>query len=486
MEQEDIQARREAIACGYDPVHKIGKGTYGLVYQVADHSGGTYAFKKIITDKSNRFGVSALNEIDILSRINHPYIIHAKQIIVSLTHTSSISILLPLADRSLDDIAGDIRYTTSQKLPILFKLATALVFLHQQGILHLDIKPGNCVIQGLVDPHPYLIDFDSTIVVEDIKRGRTLPFTAVTPEYRPPEIFSGDRQYTEATDVWSFGMTMLRVISGKQIFSTTDIFTTASNELPLKIITELFTDSVHISKHLEGVDSRYKENCTDLLIKCLQLDKSKRITSSEIVSHPLFQEYRSDVNGVNVASGSVSIPRIIGKYRSTHRDILKIIIHWCQTHFPQETAEVMFLAVDLYNRVGSHYIKADDATLMNVAAVCLHMALKLVTFNFVSIADYVTRCQAITPLIDKTVFPRLEMEIIQHLEGILNVNHLYRKCPTGYHLKHSFTRVVLAHDTQLYSMVDIDAWINGLTSCSTTPEAKTIPKELTISQLINL
>src|SRR3989304_6822237 len=153
----DEKTMRQIAACGFEPIERKGKGSYGFVYQVGDANGNLYAFKYIIPDPSyNKFGLDSLNEIDILTRVNHPYIIHAASIITSQTcQIDGLAIILPLADRSLYDLIKDPVTTTDMKLPILYKLASALDFLHHNNILHLDIKAPNVVIQGITENTPY-------------------------------------------------------------------------------------------------------------------------------------------------------------------------------------------------------------------------------------------------------------------------------------------------------------------------------------------
>lgn len=168
-------------------------------------------------------GLEELNEIDILSRVHHPHIIHATQILTRRNcQISNLAIVLPLADDTLSGFTAVSRIrntTTEDKLPILYKLATALEFLHQANILYLDIKTTNVVLRG---DHPYFIDFGTSRVVPDINTGFISTQQLVTINYRAPELFNKIIIYTATADIWSFGIMMLHVLSGgslMQVFS---------------------------------------------------------------------------------------------------------------------------------------------------------------------------------------------------------------------------------------------------------------------------
>lgn len=470
----DLKTMQQVSTCGYEPIERRGKGTYGYVYEVADEDGEPFAFKYILPDPQyQNEGLDSLIEIDTLSRVNHPHIIHAKRLItVHDCQIDGLAIVLPLADRTLYDLIKDPLLSTSVKLPILYKLAKALEFMHASNILHLDIKGQNVVLQSNT---PYFIDFGLSMLVDNATIGQDNYRTRVTIDHRPPEILAGGRRYNAAVDVWSFGIMMLYLLSGTNIFYQVN-FGTATPNTFLPFVLNYFNDPNTISDLLIGMSPKYRPLCVDLLSRILRIRPSERLTATEICQHPLFDTFRSQIDGF------LDGPPTYFDYAPDHRNILKLLIFWTQHLLPSSRAELLFLAVDLFNRTGSFYKDKSPLQRMSLAATCVFMASKLTSSAPISLKDYTTQIANTVTGITPEMILADEINVIHLLSGVLNVSKLYNACSNGDELKLTFIHVILSRDSTLYAMTDIPAWVNVMKQNIITPIYP--DRNITIQQLI--
>ena len=455
----DLLTIQQAAACGYQARQRAGKGSYGFVYEVGDKYNNLFAFKYILPDKNYKlYGLDDLIEIDILTRINHPYIIHASKIVTSRNcEIDGLAIVLPLADRTLHDIIRDRNLTTDYKLPIIYKLALALKFMHQHNILHLDIKSANVVLQGLKENIPYFIDFGLSMIVDDIVCGKYDKQLRVTVDYRAPEILIGGRIYNAAVDVWAFGIMVLSVMVSRDVFDVN--FDTISDTNFHQVITNMFSNPTIIRNFLKGIRPKYYEDCVDFFTKILKINANERLTASQICDHPLFKEF-SD-KGI---TGSIEIPSILHDYADDHRDILKLIIYWAETLYATSLIELLFLAIDLFNRVDSFYKNHQSIDRMTLAATCLWVAAKLTNDKLISLDVYVPKIIETIENITINNILETEINIIHFLNGILHVSNLYKLCSNGDELQLSFEHIIMSKDSTLYARTDVPEWIRSIKS----------------------
>lgn len=99
---------------------------------------------------------------------------------------------------------------------ILLQAATALAWVHENQLMHLDVKPENflCKSNGSGDLIIKLTDFDLARPAEDQSRQRQLG----TPAYMAPEQFK-ERKASPASDVFAFNIMAYQLVTGRMPFS---------------------------------------------------------------------------------------------------------------------------------------------------------------------------------------------------------------------------------------------------------------------------
>ncbi|XP_048648955.1 serine/threonine-protein kinase ULK3 isoform X4 [Marmota marmota marmota] len=149
------------------------------------------------------------------------------------------------------------------------QLASALQFLHERNISHLDLKPQNILLSSLEKPHLKLADFGfaqhmSPWDEKHVLRG--------SPLYMAPEMVC-QRQYDARVDLWSVGVILYEALFGQPPFASRSFL-----ELEEKIRSNRV-----IELPLRPPLSR---DCRDLLQRLLERDPSRRISFQDFFAHP--------------------------------------------------------------------------------------------------------------------------------------------------------------------------------------------------------
>ncbi|KAG8706665.1 hypothetical protein FRC11_008046, partial [Ceratobasidium sp. 423] len=107
------------------------------------------------------------------------------------------------------------RRPSTNRCRMSLEICNGLTYLHDQNIVHGDLKGANVLIAN--NGTPVLVDFGNATIT-----GATLQFTRSTEtgpsfstRWTAPEILKGESAHTKAADVYSLGMTILEVLTGK-------------------------------------------------------------------------------------------------------------------------------------------------------------------------------------------------------------------------------------------------------------------------------
>ena len=103
-------------------------------------------------------------------------------------------------------------FSWNAKLSVLYNIFCGLQNIHQNGMVHRDFHTGNILLRDIT--FPYISDMGLCGEVGNIDETKiygVMPYVA-------PEVLKG-KPYTQAADIYSFGMIMYFVATGKQPFS---------------------------------------------------------------------------------------------------------------------------------------------------------------------------------------------------------------------------------------------------------------------------
>ena len=191
----------------------VGKGAFGKVRIVERKDTGlTFALKYIRKDEVVRSESvrNIIRERRMLEHLNHPFLCNLRY---SFQDIEYLYIVVDLMN------GGDLRFHISRKTfteeAVRFwiaELGCAVRYIHQQGIVHRDIKPDNVLLDS--DGHVHLADFN---VASDFTPNKPLTSKSGTLAYLAPEVYEG-KGYSCEVEWWSLGVLFYECIYNKRPF----------------------------------------------------------------------------------------------------------------------------------------------------------------------------------------------------------------------------------------------------------------------------
>lgn len=271
-----IQGRNETYAL----LEVIGRGAYGIVYKGIGRKEGRYVAVKRV----DRSGLKAeeetqlQEEISLLRNLNDPYIVEYVEA-VGDQNSEYLDIVMEYVEGgSLFTMVRHIRKSLIDRDRVLGEdpasmfirqVVLGLRYLHQQGVVHSDIKGANILVTK--DRGVKLADFGlaSTKLGKDAS-GNENPMSALgSPYWMAPEIVDQTGKST-ASDIWSVGCTVIELLTGfppnHHLMSHTALYRLLSDDCP-------------------PLPSDISAECEDFLRKCFNKDMRSRATAEELLEH---------------------------------------------------------------------------------------------------------------------------------------------------------------------------------------------------------
>jgi cell division cycle 2-like protein len=311
LEQSFLRCRSLSL---YEKEKKINEGTYGTVFVGRDkQTREIVAIKKMKRTMSRSgFPYYMLREILFLFRLNHPNIVEGRAMVIEEKY-ETITFFIVMEFISTDmlslvkyqaSIPRENRIRLSQVKNVMIQLLSALAHMHDQGLMHRDLKLANLLLtrEGVLK----VADLGS---IRDI--GRTslkLTTQIVTLWYRAPELLMGGTEYTHSIDLWSVGCLFVELLTLKPLFPgnseietmyrifkilgrpNEDIWNRRFSFLPLA--SQLNDHLARFPNHstLKEMLSFLSPAGHNFLTSVLSYDPASRISAKEALNHPFWYE----------------------------------------------------------------------------------------------------------------------------------------------------------------------------------------------------
>ena len=209
-----------ALEGRYAIERELGEGGMATVYLAKDLRHNRNVALKVLKPELAALvgGERFLAEIETTANLHHPHIL---PLFDSGEADGVVFYVMPYVEgESLRDrLDREKQMGVDDSLAITQKVANALDYAHNHGVVHRDIKPGNILLseQG----EPLVADFGIALAVAHAGAGRITEtgLSLGTPHYISPEQATGDRDVDPRSDVFALGCVLYEMLAGQPPFA---------------------------------------------------------------------------------------------------------------------------------------------------------------------------------------------------------------------------------------------------------------------------
>jgi serine/threonine protein kinase/WD40 repeat protein len=274
----------------YELLSEIARGGMGVVYRARQISlDRTVALKMILTARlpgeadMRRFRAEA----EAVASLEHPNIVPIYEVgedegrpyfTMKFIPGGSLAKLIEdgrskIADGKEPFQPSSILHSPSSLAQLLAKVARAVHYAHQRGILHRDLKPSNILLDERDEP--LVTDFGLAKQIET-DTHLTLSGTVLgTPAYIAPEQAAGGKTLTTAVDVYSLGAIFYELLTGRPPFHA---------DTPLETLRQVVEQEI---RRPSSINRRVERDLETICLKCLQKSPAQRYSSAEALAEDL-------------------------------------------------------------------------------------------------------------------------------------------------------------------------------------------------------
>jgi protein kinase len=280
----------------FEEIEVLGNGAFGIVTKCRDkETGEIIAIKKMKQRYGSFDECLQLKEVKSLRKIKHPNVVKLLQV---FRENEYLYLAFELLGKSLLKTANEHGfYREDEVKSIMWQVLTGLAYVHRQGFFHRDLKPDN------------LLWKDDILKIADFGLAREIrsrpPFTEYcgTRWYRAPEIILRSEFYNSPVDIWSAGVIMTELMTGKVLFQGT-----SETDQIYKIFGILGTptqktwsDGIRLANRLgirfptttpvglTSVVPNASPLALSLLSEMLRFDPTRRPSASQALQHDFFK-----------------------------------------------------------------------------------------------------------------------------------------------------------------------------------------------------
>lgn len=247
----------------FQVVGNLGTGAHSSILHVRRSADSkSYALKVVPINGAQdiKFLEQARHEYEVAQKLDHPNLVKIYALELQrnvLFRVRKVQLLIEYVNGPTLDLAPKLRLP--QLVQVFVQVAAGLVHMHRRGVCHADLKPNNILLSksGQVK----IIDF-GLAWIKGQQKGRVQG----TPEYMAPEQ-SKHGFVNERTDIYNFGATMYRLVTGNLPPPT------VAEAGGLQMKAKIFEQQL---KPVKDCVPKAPEQLCDVIHRCMAFDAQRR------------------------------------------------------------------------------------------------------------------------------------------------------------------------------------------------------------------
>jgi serine/threonine protein kinase len=199
----------------YRLVRLLGRGGMSDVYEALDETSGNRVAIKIVRSSDPEFARRLVQEARTLESFEHPGLIRLLD--VGELGDQAFLVMELIEGQTLSDRLRAGALSSRETADLGARLANALAYVHERGVVHRDVKPSNILLSANGDA--WLGDFG----IAKLHEATTMTATGATMgtvSYMAPEQLE-DNEVGPPADTWSLGIILLECLTGRRVYEGT-------------------------------------------------------------------------------------------------------------------------------------------------------------------------------------------------------------------------------------------------------------------------
>lgn len=265
-----VSYKTNSITKEYSLGKTLGTGAFGTVRKAVHKPTKQERAIKILK-KSGQDEEKLFLEVNILSKLSHPNIMHIYEFYDDTANFYIVSELCK-GGELFDMISEKGCFGEAEACQVMQQLMSAICYCHKNHVVHRDLKPENILLEDKKDsPIIKLIDWGGA---RYFSKHKKMTKVNGTPYYIAPEVLK--EVYDEKCDIWSAGVILYILLCGYPPFN---------GETDVEIMSAVKKGEFDFPEEEWSVITK---EAKELISKMLTYDPKKRLSAMEVLKHEWF------------------------------------------------------------------------------------------------------------------------------------------------------------------------------------------------------